>query len=220
MDKKKQILLPFKHVRIKQTISPHISSLLEKSDLNISSQKIITVTNTIRKDLLQGFKLLVTIDKGIGGVGLYNVNKKEGDEVTGAYRIKFRGIFRPLQYIYADLGEDDLLWNARDIVQNSCLHVEKAMKFRFDIPEFDGSSLGVLLWKKTNAKSILDTTFFEILTGLNEKIYTKNKHTIEHIKMDDHDYSPPDAIAIYLISRWAGVKLLEPTGILNDWEGD
>jgi len=220
MKKPKRILPPLKSIPPEQPLSRRISLLLERTGLGISSQTIIEMAVIIQKDLLRGFKLLVDIDKGIGGVGLYNVNKQEGDEVTGAYRIEFRGIFRPLQYIYADLADRDLVWTARDIVQNSCLHVEQAVKYRFNINPYARGSLGVLLYKKTTAQSTLDTPFFQILSDLNETIYGKNKHTIEHIKIDDHDYTPADAIAVYLISRWAGVKLLEPTGLFNDWEGD
>jgi hypothetical protein len=220
MKKPKRILPPLKSIPPKQPLSPRISSLLERTDLGVSSQTVIELADTIQKDLLQGYTMLVDIDKGIGGVGLYNVNKQEGDEVTGAYRVEFRGIFRPIQYIYADIGEDNLIWNARDIVQNSCLHVEKAVKYRFNVPEFDEGSLGVLLYGRTTAQSTLDTLFFQILSDLNRTIYGRNKHTIEHIIKDDHDYSPADAIAVYLICRWAGVKLLEPTGLFNDWKGD
>ena len=220
MENQKQILPPLKSTPPEHLLSPRISSLLERTNLGISSQTIIELADTIQKDLLQGFKLLIDIDKGIGGVGLYNVNKQEGDEVTGAYRVEFRGLFRPMQYIYADLEEDNLVWNARDIVRNSCLHVEKAVKYRFEIHEGDRSSLGILLWRKPIVRDTLDAPFLEILRGLNDTIYGKNKHTIEHVKIDDHDYSPADAIAVYLICRWAGVKLLEPTGLFNDWEGD
>jgi hypothetical protein len=220
MKKPKGILPPLKSVFPEQPLSRRISLLLERTGLGISSQTIVEMAVIIQKDLLQGFKLLVDIDKQIGGVGLYNVNKQEGDGVTGVYRIEFRGIFRPLQYIYADLADRDLVWTARHIVQNSCLHVEQAFKYRFNINPCARGSLGVLLYKKTAAQSTLDTPFFQILSDLNETIYGRNKHAIEHIKIDSHDYTPADAIAVYLISRWAGVKLLEPTGLFNDWEGD
>jgi hypothetical protein len=220
MENQKQILPPLKSIPPEQPLAPPILLLLEQTNLGISSQTIIKLADTIQKDLPQGYKLLVDIDKGIGGVGLYNVNKLEGDRLTAAYRVEFRGLFRPMQYIYADLAEDNLVWRARDIVMNSCLHVEKAVKCRFDIHEGDRSSLGILLWRKPIVKDTLDTLFFQILSDLNKTIYGKNKHTIEHIKIDDHDYSPADAIAVYLIGRWAGVKLLEPTGLFDDWEGD
>jgi hypothetical protein len=220
MEKPERILPPLKSTPPEQPLSPHISLLLERTNLGISSQTIIELADTIQKDLLQGYKLLIDLDKGIGGVGLYNVNKQEGDRVTGAYRGEFRGLFRPIQYVYASLGEDDLVWNARYIVLNSCLHVEKAVKYRFKIPEYNGSSLGILLWRKPAVRSTLDEPFFEILSGLNDTIYKKNKHTIEHIKIDAHDYSPADAIAVYLICRCAGVQLLEPTGLFNYWKRD
>jgi hypothetical protein len=220
MKKPKGMLPPLKSIPTERPLSRRISSLLKRTGLGIGSKTIIEMAVIIQKDFLQGFKLLVDIDKRIGGVGLYNVNRQEGDEVTGAYRIEFRGIFRPLQYIYADLVDGDLVWTARHIVQNSCLHVEQAVKYRFNINACARGSLGVLLYKKTAAQSTLDSPFFKILSDLNETIYGRNKHAIEHIEIDSHDYTPADAVAVYLISRWAGVKLLEPTGLFNDWEGD
>jgi len=220
MEESRRSLPRLKSIPPEQPLSPNISLLLERTGLSIGPQTIIEMAVIIQKDLSQGFRLLMDIDKRIDGVGLYNVNKQEGDEVTGAYRIEFRGIFRPLQYIYADLVDRDLVWTARDIVQNSCLHVEQALKHRFSIDPHAGGSLGVLLYRRTTARSTLDAGFFKILSDLNDTIYRKNKHTIEHVKLDDHDYTPADALAVYLISRWAGVKLLQPTGLFHDWEGD
>ena len=220
MEKPKQILPSLKSTPPEQPFSPLISLLLERTNLGISSQTIIELADTIQKDLLQGYKLLLDIDKGIGGVGLYNVNKQEGDNVTGAYRVEFRGLFRPIQYVYQSLGENDLVWNARDIVRNSCLHVEKAVKYRFNIHEGDRTSLGILLWRNRIVRNTLSAPFLKILSDLNDTIYGKNKHTIEHVKIDAHDYSPADAIAVFLICRWAGVKLLEPTGLFSNWRGD
>lgn len=220
MEESRRRLPRLKSIPPEQPLSRDASALLERTELSISPQTIIEMAVIIQNDLSQGFRLLVDTDKRIDGVGLYNVNRREGDEVTGAYRIEFRGIFRPLQYIYADLVDGDLVWTARDIVQNSCLHVEQALKHRFNIDPHAGGSLGVLLYRTTAARSALDTRFFEILTDLNKTIYGKNKHTIEHVKLDHHDYTPADALAVYLISRWVGVKLLEPTGLFHDWEGD
>jgi hypothetical protein len=220
MEKPEQILPPLKSIPPEHLFSPRISLLLGQTNLGISPQTIIELTDTIQKDLLQGYKLLLDIDKGIGGVGLYNVNKQEGDKVTGAYRVELRGLFRPIQYVYGRIRENNLDWDARIIVMNSCLHVENAVKYRFDIHEGEKSSLGVLLWRKPIVKDTLDTPFLEILRGLNDTIYGKNKHTIEHIKIDAHDYSPADALAVYLICHWAGVKLLEPTGLFNSWAKD
>lgn len=120
--------------------------------------------------------------------------------------------------IYQRLSENDLVWNARIVISNSCLHVEKAVKYRFNISDENRSSLGILLRRNSIVKETLDAAFLELLVDLNKTIYGKNKHTIEHIDIDAHDYSPVDAIAVYLLCRWVGVKLLKPTALFNDWE--
>lgn len=192
--------------------------MLKSADITISPETVIKLTAMLEKDLLRGYKQLVGIDQNIGGVGLHNVSKQERDILTGAYDIQFRGLFRPIQYIYQRLSEDDLVWNARTIILNSCLHVEKAVKYRFNIPDENRSSLGVLLSHNSIVKKTLDAAFLKLLVALNKTIYGKTKHTITHIDIDAHDYSPADAIAVYLICRWVGVKLLEPTALFNDWE--
>jgi len=203
---------------VTQLLSPQIECMLKRADIATSPETVFNLTGILEKDQLSGYKQLVAIDQNIGGVGLHNVNKQEGDILTGAYDIQFRGLFRPIQYIYQRLSEGDLVWNARIIILYSCLHVEKAMKYRFKIPDENRSSLGILLWQYSIVKKTLDTVFLKLLDDLNKTIYGKTKHTITQINMDAHDYSPADAIAVYLICRWAGRIILEPTGLFNDWE--
>jgi hypothetical protein len=69
-----------------------------------------------------------------------------------------------------------------------------------------------------NVGSQLDPAFLGILKDLNNTIYRQSKHTIEHLDIDAHDYSPADAIGIYIVCRWAGYMLLKPTGIFSDWQ--
>lgn len=201
-----------------QPLSPRIEFMLKCTDIATSPETVTKLTDILEKDLLSGYKQLVAIDQNIGGVGLHNVNKQEGDTLTGAYDIQFRGLFRPIQYIYQRISEDDLVWNARIIILYSCLHVEKAVKYRFNISDENRSSLGILLRQTSIVKKTLDAAVLKLLDTLNKTIYGKTKHTITHIDIDAHDYSPADAIAVYLICRWIGMKILEPTGLFNDWK--
>ena len=171
-----------------QPLSPRVEFILKRTDLAIPPETVINLTNILEKDLLSGYKQLVAIDQNIGGVGLHNVNTKEGDVLSGAYHIQFRGLFRPIQYVYQRLSEDGLVWNARIIILYSCLHVEEAVKYRFNIPDSNKSSLGILLWHNPIVKKTLDATFLKLLGHLNETIYGKNKHTILHIDIDAHVY--------------------------------
>jgi hypothetical protein len=202
---------------IKVLISPNIVSLLTDSGLNIQSQSIIDLAREIEIDLFVGYKKLEALDETIGGVGLHNVHHPvSDDEMTGNYRIEFRPQFRPIQYVYMWLSYDDLIWNACRIVQDSCLHIENAVKYRFKIPLNRNASLGILL-SEPRVKNDLDPLFLNLLNTLNRIVYRKSKHTIEELTIDEHRFTPADALAIYLICRKAGYKLLEPTGLFRNW---
>jgi len=200
-----------------QPITLTIASLLGRTDLSISTGAVIQLANTIKENLSTGYRQLETIDEKIGGVGLHNVNKREGDTLTGAYKVQFRPLFRPIQYVYKWLSYDDPVWNARRIVQDSCLHLENAVKFRFSIPEGDRASLGVLLSRRPVVQGI-EPALLDLLCMLNRIVYGASKHSVEDIDIDAHRFTPADALNVYLICRWAGVKLLEPTGLFNYWK--
>ena len=218
MDGPKQMIFPKqKSAPPSQPLASPISALLEGTGLGIAPQAVIQLSDIVQRDVAAGYDRLVAMDRSIGGVGLHNVNRKEGEELTGAYRIKLRPLFRPIQYVFSWISDDDLTWNARRIVQDSCLHVEYAVKFRFHISETKNASLGVLL-DSPPVRQELEPLFLDLLRSLNRVVYRKAKHTIEDIRLDSHQFSPADALAVYLVCRWAGNKLLEPTGLLNDWE--
>jgi len=198
-------------------ISPNIVALLADSGLNISTQSIIDLAQEISRDLLAGYQRLEALDQAIGGVGLHNVHHRiSDDEMTGDYRIEFRPQFRPIQYVYMWLSYDDLVWNACRIVQDSCLHIENAVKYRFKIPLTKNASLGVLLGEP-QVRVNLDSALLGLLNTLNKIVYRRAKHTIEELKIDEHRFAPADALAIYLICRKAGCELLEPTGLFGNW---
>jgi len=199
-------------------LSQNIEDLLNQSGLNVQPQEIIKLAETTEKNILEGYHQIITIDQSLGGVGLHNVNRQEGELLTGSYKIEFRPLFRPIQYVYAWISFGDLFWNARRIVLDSCLHIENSVKYRFNIPESDRSSLGILLNHRAFIGSTLEPSFLDFLNMLNWIVYRKSKHSVEHILPDAHCYTPADALAIYFICRWAGVKLLETTGIFNHWE--
>lgn len=188
-----------------------------RTGLGISPEAIVKLAKTIEENLPVGYQQLVTIDEKIGGVGLHNVNKREGDTLTGAYKVQFRPLFRPIQYVYKWLSYDDPVWNARRIVQDSCLHLENAVKFRFSIREGDRASLGVLLSRRPVIIQGVEPALLDLLCMLNRIVYGASKHSVEDIDIDAHRFTPADALNVYFICRWAGVKLLEPTGLFNRW---
>lgn len=159
----------------------------------------------------------MAIDQEIGGVGLHNVNIRDEEYFTGNYRIEFRPLFRPIQYVFTWVTDDDLVWNARRIVQDSCLHVENAVKFRFAIPMDENASLGVLLGRRSVIIE-LKPAFLDLLRALNRVVYRTAKHSVEDLRINAHRFTRADALAVYLMCRWAGVVLLQPTGLFNDWK--
>ena len=202
-------------------MADRVVRLVADTDLHWTSAQIIDLTKIIESDFELGYDKLVKLDEKIGGVGLHNVHHPiGGGEMSGNYRIEFRPQFRPIQYVYQKLSYDDLAWTARDIVLNSCLHVEYALKLRFHIPENSNESLGLLLNSKNNKRKVeqgLDPKLLNTLNELNRLVYREAKHSIEHITLDGHNFAPADAIGIYLICRWIGVQLLKPTGIFDRW---
>lgn len=180
-----------------------------------SGESIVALADKFARNVDDGYESLVAIDERLGGVGLHNVNKRIGKDITGGYRGELRPLFRPIQYVQSYVTGDDLVWDARRIVQDSCLHVENALKFRCNLDM--NASLGVLLRQKMVFNSV-DTNLLKILRTLNDLVYGAAKHSVEEVNIDAHRFTPADSLAVYLICRWAGVKLLEPTGLFMNWE--
>jgi len=198
-------------------LTPTIAQLLEQSSVGISSQAIIAMANLIQKDLITGYEWLTAIDRIIGGVGLHNVNRHDKHGLTGSYDVEYRPLFRSIQYVFMSIFNDDLVWNARRIVQDSCLHLENAVKYRFHIWEGDRASLGILL-NRQNIIEEMEPALLDLMLTLNRIVYRAAKHSVEEIRIDVHRFTPADALSIYFICRWAGVELLEPTGLFNRWD--
>lgn len=201
-----------------QLLSPDILTLLEQTGLAIGPQTIIGLATAIQDDLVVGYDQLSEIDSRIGGVGLHNINRPDGEWLTGNYRLEFRPLFRPIQYVYGAISQNDLTWEARHIIQWSCGHVEDAVKFRFNIPRTFYASLGVLLTRRPEIKNELEPKLFEWLLTLNRAVYRGAKHAVEELEIDAHRFAPADALAVYLMCRCAGVQLLDQTGLFNDWK--
>ncbi len=155
------------------------------------------------------------IDETIPGLGQHNINEiTEGGSVTAVARIEDRAIFRTIQYVGSYLEHSPLEWLTRSIVTMSCLHVENSLKRRLKI---DGPlSLGMIL-KLGKARS-LDTDLVEALRELNQAVYNKSKHSIERTSADGHMFSIADSIAVYLICRTLGSRILKNSGITTKYD--
>ena len=76
-------------------------------------------------------------------------------------------------------------------------------------------SLGMILQRGNS--SVLDPNLVSVLKYMNKLIYNNAKHTIEDLYMDEHMFSPADAIAVYLSCRVLGAILLKDSGITNNY---
>ncbi len=154
------------------------------------------------------------IDEKIPGLGQHNINEKtEGGAVTAVARIEDSPIFRPIQYVGVYLHRGPLEWLTRSIVTMSCLHVENSLKRHLKI---DGRlSIGMIL-KRGKARS-LDVGLTETLGELNQAVYNKSKHSIEHTYPDGHTFSIADSLVVYLICRTLASRVLQGTGITTKY---
>ena len=158
---------------------------------------------------------LTLIDETIPGLGQHNINERTGrGTVTAVARIEDRPIFRPIQYVGSYLRHGSLEWLTRSIVTMSCLHVENSLKRRLQIDA--PLSIGMIL-KRSNALS-LDADLVEILWGLNRAVYNEAKHSIEDTYADGHMFSIPDSLAVYLICRTLGYRILKDSEITTEYD--
>ena len=96
----------------------------------------------------------------------------------------------------------------------SCLHAESSLKRRLKID--DPLSIGMIL-KRGKARS-LDADLVEALWELNEAVYNKSKHTIERTYPEGHMFSVADSLAVYLICRTLGYRILKDSGITTKYD--
>lgn len=211
-------LINLRTERSQRGLNSAIAELLSETGLAIDGSTVVRLAGDLQHDPKGTMTRFLEIEGAIGGVGLHNVNRRDGEWLTGVYRDEFRPLFRPIQYATRNLFDQDLEWDARFIVQWSCGHVEDALKFRFSIPKDDRASLGVLLTSRPPIQSTLDQGFLKWMLKVNVVIYRGAKHAMEDLDVDVHLFTPPDAVATYFMCRWAGVKLLEPTGIFSVWQ--
>ena len=158
---------------------------------------------------------LTLIDETIPGLGQHNINERTGrGTVTAVARIEDRPIFRPIQYVGSYLQHLSLEWLTRSIVTMSCLHVENSLKRRLQIDA--PLSIGMIL-KRSNAPS-LDADLIEILWELNQAVYNEAKHSIEDTYADGHMFSIADSLAVYLICRTLGFRILKNSEITTKYD--
>ena len=196
-------------------LRPEIYQIFQKAGLASHHSEVLRIGAVAVTDGESALRDLIPIDETISGLGQHNINERTGREtVTAVARIEDRPIFRPIQYVGMYLCHASLEWLTRSIVTVSCLHVENSLKRQLKV---DGRlSIGMIL-KRGKARS-LDADLVETLWELNQAVYNQAKHTIEHTYTDGHMFSIEDALAVYLICRTLGSRILENSGITTKYD--
>ena len=195
--------------RTASLLRPTVEELLSLVGLACYKSKLQSIAVRLAEDRGTAVQDLVVLDTTIPGLGLHNVNEPTPvGGYTGVYSLQDRPIFRGIQYVGMYLSLGPIEWLSRDIVTDSCYHVEGSLKRRLNVT---GSlSVGMILNRRGKE---LDRSLTDVLWKLNNMIYNNAKHTIEAIDFDSHLFSIVDAIAIYLVCRKVGARLLKGLGI-------
>ena len=196
-------------------LRPEIHQIFQRAGLASHHSEILRIGAVAVSDGEYALRDLLLIDETIPGLGQHNINERTGMEtVTAVARIGDRPIFRPIQYVGMFLLGSPLEWLTRNIVTMSCLHVEAGLKRRLDI---EGRlSIGMML-SRSKARS-LDPDLIEFLWLLNDAVYNKSKHTIERTYAEGHMFSIADSLAVYLICRTLGSRILVDSGITTKYD--
>ena len=197
------------------SLRPEIHQIFRTVGLASHHSEILRIGTVAVSDGESSLHDLMLIDDTIPGLGQHNINERTGrGTVRAEARIEDRPIFRPIQYVGMYLHGGPVEWLTRNIVTMSCLHVESSLKRHLKIDS--RLSIGMIL-KRGNARS-LDADLAEVLWELNEAVYNKSKHTIERTYADGHMFSIADALAVYLICRTLGSRILKDSGITTKYD--
>ena len=196
-------------------LKPEICRIFQRADLASHHSEILRIGTVAVSDGESALRDSMLIDETIPGLGQHNINEKTGrGSVIAVARIEDRAIFRPIQYVGMYLQGGPIEWLTRNIVTMSCLHVKNSLKRQLKI---DGPlSVGMIL-QRSKARS-LDADLVEFLWELNEAVYNKSKHTIERTYADGHMFSIADSLAVYLICRTLGARILMDSGITTKYD--
>ena len=196
-------------------LRPEIHQIFRAAGLESHHSEILQIGAVAANDGDSALQDLILIDETIPGLGQHNINENgEGGSTTAVARIEDRPIFRPIQYVGNYLRHGSLEWLTRSIVTMSCLHVENSLKRRLEIDA--PLSIGMIL-RRRKAQS-LDVDLAGILSELSQAVYNKSKHSIERTYANGHMFSIADSLAVYLICRTLGSRILKDSGITTKYD--
>ena len=198
--------------RQERTLRPEVAHILVLVGLSQHIPDICRIAERLTLGGESAIDDLTAIDRTIPGLGFVDINEKSANgSYIGIYEISDRPIFRGIQYVGAHLRMKPIEWLSRNIVTESCYHLENSLKRRLCIHEDQRASVGKLL--STRQGERLEGSVRRPLIILNRAVYNRAKHTIEDIDLDSHMFSVADAIAVYLSCRVMGAELVGRLGL-------
>lgn len=160
-------------------------------------------------------EVLWKTDALIGGIGGYCMpaNPVNNPFPSGVKR----ELYRPLQYARSSIDICDVRIFARNVVENSGMHLEAVCRlFLKNINvlgglRFQNLTLGKAVHKIEQEK-IFDDYVIEALYDF-VKVYNRSKHEINQDETKDRLFNAEDAIVSYFTTRILGVVILQKLGI-------
>lgn len=160
-------------------------------------------------------EVLWKTDALIGGIGGYCMpaNPVNNPFPSGVKR----ELYRPLQYARSSIDICDVRIFARNVVENSGMHLEAVCRLLlkninvFGALRFQNLTLGKAVHKIEQEK-IFDDYVIEALYDF-VKVYNRAKHEINQDVNKDRLFNAEDAIVSYFATRILGVIILQKLGI-------
>jgi len=135
--------------------------------------------------------------------------------------LKYDAIYRPMKYVYMPfaMSTNPAVWS-RDIAENACAHIEQCLKELVRLKAWKlnpratlGTTIRIV---KEKYPGQVDTDTLNKASSVNELVYGKTKHKFDVEAPRLQLLSLTESLAVYLVSRILGLKILEESGILAD----
>lgn len=207
------------------TVNIHIQKLFADANLPVDIDKIQELApylnmTEISKRAPWVYKFF-EIDRSLGPCGfVFKFDMESKPRTYGFYQLlKYDPILRPIKYVYMPFGMSSCpAAFSRDIAQNACAFVEMCMKNLFFIRKLrihPKAPLGTMLYKYPNE---FDPATFGLIEALNRHVYGKTKHEFYIGLPKKQLLTLSESLAVYLVCRIIGLKLLQKAGTLEDIE--
>ena len=205
------------------TVNIHIEKLFADANLPVNIAKIKELAPYLNMTEISErapwvYKFF-EIDWSLGPCGFaFKFDMESKPRTYGFYQLlKYNSILRPIKYVYMPFGMSACPAGfSRDIAQNACAFVEMCMKnlfFMRNLRIHPKAMLGTMLYKYPNE---FDTATFGLIESLNRHVYGKTKHEFDVGLPRKQLLTLSESLAVYLICRVIGLKLLQEAGVLED----